>query len=361
MGLEPEQLTPTSVLATVRGRTGGPAIALRADMDALPITEDTGLDFASEVPGVMHACGHDAHTAMLLGVASILCELRERFSGTVRLIFQHAEEVAPGGARDIIAAGAIEDVEAVLGCHLLPALPLGAVGVADGPILANLDNFTMRVRGRGGHAGFPHMVVDPVVAAAGIVTALQQVVSRRVDPLSPAVVSVTSVHGGENHNVIPEVVELKGTARSLSDDVRAMLEPAIREIATGVAQAAGAGVEIDYEHGYRSTLNDPAVTAVVRQAVAAVRGAGAIAELKPIMAGDDMAAYLAERPGSYFFIGTAGDGPNAACGLHHPRFTPDEGAFEVGVGCMAHAALSLLRSLEHEGQGERGSRTDGTS
>jgi amidohydrolase len=342
LGLDPERPTPTSVTARVRGSGGGRAVGMRADIDALPIHEETGLAFASEVPGVMHACGHDAHTAMLLGAAAILQDLRPALAGDVRLIFQHAEEMLPGGARDLVAAGVVDDVDAVIACHLFPALRVGQIGVRTGATTANADTFTIVVEGRGGHGAMPHLAVDPIVVAAEIVTALQTVASRRVDPMQPVVVSVTGIRGGDTFNVIPPEVTLKGTVRSLHAGVRDAAEEAIVAIATSIAQGAGATARVEFDRGYAASINEPGVTAVVREAAAAVLGADSVIEIDPLMAGDDFAAYGAVRPAAYFFVGTSSDRTEASYGLHNPRFAPDEDALEVGAACMTFAALSLL-------------------
>jgi amidohydrolase len=345
MGLEAAQLTPTSVSATIRGSAPGPTVGLRADIDALPIDEETGLPYASEVPGVMHACGHDAHTAMLLGAASILQDLRSSLAGNVRLIFQHGEEVVPGGARDLVAAGAVDDVDSVIACHLYPALRVGQVGVRSGPITANADNFRIVVRGRGGHAAMPHLSVDPIAVAAQIVSALQHIASRRIDPMSPVVVTVTSIVGGDTYNVIPESVELKGTVRTLSATVRQTAHEAIGTIARSIAQAAGGDADVDLDLGYEASNNDPAVTDVVRRTIADLHGDAAVVEIDPLMAGDDFSAYAKLRPASYFFVGTTPEDVERPYGLHHPRFAPDERALQVGASCMSYGAVALLSAM----------------
>jgi amidohydrolase len=349
LGLEPQQLTATSVTATIQGSAPGPTVALRADIDALPIHEESGLPFASEVPGVMHACGHDAHTAMLLGAASILQDLRPGLAGNVRLIFQHAEEVVPGGARDLVAAGAVDDVDAVIACHLYPALRVGQVGVRSGAITANADNFKIVVRGRGGHAAMPHLSVDPIAIAAQIVTALQHIASRRIDPMSPVVVTVTSITGGDTYNVIPESVELKGTFRSLSSTVRQTTQDAIGTIARSIAQSCGGDADVELDLGYEATGNDPEVTDVVRRVIGELHGDAAVVEIDPLMAGDDFSAYARLRPASYFFVGTTPDDVEVPFGLHHARFAPDERALQVGASCMSYGAVELLRAMAPAG------------
>ncbi len=333
-GLEVRSPTPTSVVATLRGGRPGPTLALRADMDALPITEESGVAFVSESEGVMHACGHDGHTAMLLGTARLLTAMRDELPGEIRFVFQHAEETPPGGAIEIVETGALDGVDAVVGCHLISDLEVGAVAAIEGPCTAAADVFTVRVRGRGGHAAFPHVVVDPIAAAAQVVSSLQQVVSRETPPLESVVLSVTRIAGGTAYNVIPESVEFGGTVRTYDDGLRRTTREAMDRVIAGVTAAHRASYDFEYVEGYASVVNDQRLTALVRD-VAGRR----VVEYPPLMAGEDFSAYLRVAPGAFFFVGAGGDG---AFPHHHPRFTVDEDAFAVGIETLAGTALRFL-------------------
>jgi amidohydrolase len=259
LGLTPERPTETSVVARLGS---GPAIALRADIDALPITEESGVEFASTRPGFMHACGHDGHTAMLLGAAKQLAENPPE-GREIRFIFQHAEELAPGGARDLVSAGVMDGVQFVYGCHLWTPLEYGKVVARPGAFMAAADFFRLTIRGRGGHAGLPHAADDTVVAAAAVVTELQHVVSRRIDPLQPAVLTVGSLHAGDAPTVIPGEAVLTGTTRSFDPDVRQRLPRLIEAAAQHVAQAHGTTAELDFRFGYKPVVNDATATEIV--------------------------------------------------------------------------------------------------
>lgn len=335
-GLELSRPTPTSVVARLRCGEG-PALALRADMDALAIQEESGVEFASTRPGVMHACGHDGHTAVLLGVAHTLVERRDELAGEVRFLFQHAEEIPPGGARELVAAGALEGVDAVVGCHLFAQVESGAVGVPLGPFLAAPDTFGITVRGRGGHAALPHGAVDPIPVAAQLVTSLQQIVARETSPLASAVVSVTRFNAGTADNVIPETVELRGTVRTFTHDVKSTVRGALERIATGIAAAHGCTAEVRYEDGYLAVENDPAVAELVRRNVDPQR----LQEVEPIMGGEDFSAYQQVVPGCFFVVGAGGP---KRFPHHHPRFTIDEEALAVAHDVFVRTALDFLGS-----------------
>ncbi len=327
-GLEVERPTETSVMA--RLGSGGPVVALRADIDALPIHEESGVEFESERPGAMHACGHDGHTAMLLGAAR---ELSGReFDGEVRFIFQHAEELAPGGARDMIAAGVMEGVDFIYGCHLWTPLEYGKVAAMPGPFMAAADFFKATITGRGGHGGLPHTAIDTIAAASEFVGSLQHIVSRRADPLQPAVVTIGSFHAGDAPNVIPGRAELRGTTRSFDAALRERMPELIEEIGNGVCAAHGAEFELDFTFGYKPVVNDERATGLVRDVVS-----DELFELDPIMGGDDFSAYLAEAPGCYAFVGAGGEFPH-----HHPRFVIDERALAIGTRLHVHVALRAL-------------------
>jgi len=334
-GLEVERPTPTSVVARLRGGLPGRTLALRADMDALPIQEESGVDFASRNDGVMHACGHDGHTAMLLAVARLLVAKRAELSGEIRFLFQHAEEVPPGGAAELVAAGALDGVDGVVGAHLISTLELGKVAALDGACTAAADTFSVRIRGRGGHAAFPHETVDPIAIAAQAISSLQHIVSRSTSPLDSVVVSVTRIAAGTADNVIPETTEFGGTVRSYRQETRERTCDTIARVLNGVTAAHGATCEFDYVDGYDSVVNDPLLAAMVREAA----GADRVVELEPLMAGEDFSAYLRVAPGCFFFVG-AGD--DRAFPHHHPRFTIDERALAVGIETLTRTALRFL-------------------
>jgi amidohydrolase len=338
-GLEVERPTATGVVARLRGARPGRTLALRADIDALPITEETGLEFASTRPGAMHACGHDGHTSMLLAAAKVLVERREQLSGDVRFLFQPAEEYPPGGARVLVEAGVMDGVDLVVGAHLLSTLDVGKVAVPLGPVTAAADIWDAEVQGRGGHAARPHEAVDPIVVGSEVVLAFQQLVSRSVDPLKPAVVSVTRFEGGSAHNIIPEAIHLAGTVRTFDPEVRAAARWGMERVLRGVTEAHRATYSFEYLEGYDPVLNDPDAVELVRAAVVAELGEGVLVDYPPIMAGDDFSAYLSRAPGVFFIVGA---GQKGAAPHHHPRFTIDESAFRNGIAVFVRTALDYL-------------------
>ncbi len=338
-GLELTRPAPTSVVASLQGARPGKVLALRADLDALPIQEETGLEFASTRPGVMHACGHDGHTAMLLAAARLLSTRRDELAGEIRFVFQHAEEKPPGGARQLVDAGVMDGVDLVLGAHLASMKDVGKVGCRPGPIAAAADTFSAEIRGRGGHAAAPHRALDPVVVAAQVVTNLQQLVSRSVDPLASAVVSVTRFHAGTADNIIPEAVELGGTVRTFDPSVREGLRAGMERVFRGVTDAHGATFTLDYVDGYAAVINDEEAASLVEAAARAELGDDAIMDAEPIMGGEDFSAYLEKAPGAFFWVGAGSDD---AVPHHHPRFTVDESALRPGIAVFARAALDYL-------------------
>jgi hippurate hydrolase len=322
-----EGIAKTGIVGLIHGRAPGPVIGLRADMDALPITEATGRPWASRNPGVMHACGHDGHTTILLGAAKYLAETRN-FAGTVALIFQPSEEMS-GGAQVMCAEGMMDrfGIGRVFGLHNVPGIPLGRIETRPGPLMAAADQFEITLRGRGGHAAFPHECRDPMPAALQIGMALNAITSRMTDPLAAAVVSLTVFQAGTATNVIPESIRLAGTVRTLDGTVRRTVAAQIERIAKHTAEAMGIAAETAYDFGYPVTMNDPAETAfAVRVAAEVVGDANVEADRPSEMGAEDFSYMLEERPGAYVFLGT---GPGA--GLHHPQFDYNDEASPFGA------------------------------
>jgi amidohydrolase len=322
----------TGVVGVIKGRKPAAGaevkvIGLRADMDALPIEEQTDLSYASKTPGKMHACGHDGHTAMLLGAAQYLAETRN-FSGEAVMIFQPAEEGGAGAAA-MIKDGLMERfaIDQVYGMHNGPGLPVGAFATRPGPIMAATDNLTIRIEGLGGHAARPHKCIDSLLVGAQLVTALQTIVSRSVDPLDAAVISICAFQAGSAHNVIPQTAELKGTVRSLRGEVRDLLEKRVREVVAGVAQITGAEINLDYERSYPVVVNHVAQTALAARVAGEIAGeANVNTDMTPIMGAEDFSYMLEARPGAFIFIGN-GDG----AGLHHPAYNFNDDAIVYGT------------------------------
>jgi amidohydrolase len=323
-------LGKTGVVGVIKGRksvNGGlKVIGLRADMDALPIAEETNLPYASKTPGKMHACGHDGHTAMLLGAARYLAETRN-FAGQAVVIFQPAEE-GGGGAAAMIRDGLMDrfGIEQVFGMHNGPGIPVGQFAIRTGPIMAATDSIDIKIEGLGGHAARPHKCIDSVLVGAQLIGGLQSIVSRTVDPLDSAVISICEFHAGNARNVIPQTAELRGTVRTLTEEVRTLVEKRVREVVAGVAQMTGARIDLIYERGYPVTINHAAQTEVARRVAKEVGGDGAVVETDPMMGAEDFAYMLEARPGAFIFCGNG----NTA-GLHHPAYNFNDEAIVYGT------------------------------
>ena len=333
LGLKPRcGIAKTGVTADIVGALPGPTILLRADMDALPITEETGLAFASQNPGKMHACGHDGHTAILLVTAKLLTQRRQNLRGTVRVLFQPAEE-GPGGAAPMIAEGVLDGVQVALGLHLWLHLNTGQVNFCPGPMLAATDEFDLKVIGLGTHAASPQDGVDPITTAAHIVTAAQTMMTRAVEPKQPTVLSITRFHAGTAYNVISPHAELGGTLRTYNEDVRKDTKEKFERLARSTAEAHGGSIEMVWREGYPVLVNDPAITGLVENVCHEMLQVAPL-EHRPdarSMGGEDMAFYLQQVPGCFFFLGAYNENIDACFSHHHPKFTIDEEALPIGV------------------------------
>ena len=334
-------IATTGVVGVIHGREPGPAIGLRADMDALPIHEETGVPYASQTAGVMHACGHDGHTTMLLGAARYLAETRN-FAGTVYVIFQPAEENL-GGGEMMVKEGLFErfPMKQVFGMHNWPLVAEGTFQWRDGPIMAAVANIEIDVIGKGAHGAQPHTGVDPIVVAAAIVQALQSIVARNVEPVEGGVVTIGSIQGGHIYNVIPEKVRMLGTARWFDPAVGDILERQVTKLATSIAEGFGAHAEVLFQRTYPATVNDPEAMAMARRAAATVQGESRVEHMaKPTMGGEDFSFMLNAKQGAYIMLG-AGKGPNDAM-VHHPKYDFNDAILPIGASYFVTLAEQLL-------------------
>ncbi|WP_093265713.1 M20 family metallopeptidase [Psychrobacillus sp. OK032] len=342
--LEVSRPTKTSVVARLIGDQPGKVLAIRADIDALPIQEETSLSFSSQNPGVMHACGHDGHTAILLGTAKILSAFQGQLKGEVRFLFQHAEELAPGGAEEMVQAGVMDGVDMVIGAHLWSPLETGKIGVAAGPVMASPDTFNITITGQGGHAGLPHQTVDAIAVGAQVVSNLQHIVSRNVDPLDTLVLSITKFAGGTAMNIITGSVEIAGTVRLFSTELRPVVTELMERVVKGITEAHGATYHFEYMEGPAPVVNDHEVTQIIEETVRELWGEEALVLVKPNMGAEDFSAFLQKAPGTYFFTGSGNKEKGTDYPHHHPRFDIDENAFSKGINMFVHATFKLLGS-----------------
>lgn len=345
MGIEYESgIGETGIVALIRGNSGGKTVALRADMDALPIQDAKDVPYASTVPGKMHACGHDVHTTVLLGAARLLQKNRKAFTGTVKLLFQPAEETV-GGAKLLIAGGALDNprVDAIFGLHADPSLEVGTVGLHFGQRNASSDDLEITVHGKAAHAAYPSLGIDAIVAAAHVITSLQSIVSRSVDAREAAVVSLGTIHGGTQSNIVADKVELVGTVRCLNQPTRALVLERIRETAEAVARALGARAEVTIEPSYDPVVNDEKMVEIVRRISQELLGVdGVVVFNRPLMGVEDFGYYLTEIPGAFYSVGVRNEKEGIVHPVHHGLFDVDENAMPIGVALQVLNAMAVL-------------------
>jgi len=333
------------IVASIKGVTEGPTVMLRADMDALPIHEENDIPYRSINDGVMHACGHDVHTSSLLGVAAILHHTREYLSGEVKMIFQPGEEKLPGGASMMIKEGLLEPIapEWIIAQHVFPPLPAGHVGFKEGLYMASADEIYVTIKGKGGHAATPHLCIDPILIASRVVIGLQELVSRQIDPLSPAVLTIGRIfsNGGAT-NIIPDTVQFEGTLRAMDEKWRLHAHDVIREFITNTCKASGATAEINIVIGYPSLKNNDAVTEMCKNAAIQYLGSDKVHDLPQRMSSEDFAFYTQEIPGTFYRLGTGWNDPAIDFPVHSNKFNINESALETGMGLMAYIVLSNL-------------------
>lgn len=323
-----------------------PTVAIRTDIDALPINELNEVPYRSTRPGVMHACGHDVHMTVASAAAMALHDRVDQLPGRLRLVFQHAEEVSQGGAPEMVSFGAIDGVDAIIAAHCDPELSVGRIGLKTGPLTAAFDRFVIKIHGKGGHGARPHHCVDPIRVAAQVANALYQIVPQYFDSRDPVVLSIGSIHSGDSANVIPESARIEGTIRTLTRESRERMEPLLKKIATGICTSHEATCQIEVEHGAPSVDNHPQVIEVIKNAGRDLLGEEGVYQIPlPSMGGEDFSYYLEHIPGAMFRLGTAGPGPRTRHLLHSAKFDVDDRAITLGARVMTRAAISLMEKL----------------
>ena len=333
----------TGLSGVLEGQPGGKTVALRADIDALPLKEEGEKEYISENPEAAHACGHDGHMAILMGAAELLSQRKDQLKGNVVFLFQPSEERIPGGAKKMIEEGALEGVDAVFGLHLWQPLPTGSVGIVKGAMMAQPDAFSITVKGKGGHGSMPHTTVDPILVASHLVVNIQSIVSRNVDPLKPVVVSFGTVKGGTIYNIIPSEVSLTGTVRTFDSSIQSLAEERLKEIVEETCKTFGATAVFEYEKGYPPLVNHEAMVDFVLEVTGKILGEDRIQTIDPVMGGEDFAYFLQKVPGAFLFFGM-GDGMEFP--HHHPAFDLDEKALPQATLLMTCLALEYLATEE---------------
>lgn len=341
-----KKISPTGVVARLNGSKPGPVIALRADIDALRMPENSGVPFSSRNEGVMHACGHDAHTAMLLGALHVLYERRKELEGSFVFIFQAAEENFPGGAKELVEKGVLDGVDAIIGQHVGPKIQVGHIGTRPGYIMANSDVFEVTVVGRGGHASSPQLCLDPIPVGAQIVSALQNIVSRQVPAKDHAVLSVTQFNSGTAYNIIPDTAVIKGTVRTYSQEKRDLMKAAIGQIAEKYADAFDMRIEYNYDCGYDNMQNTPEFTKALMEVTDELYGSGAAEIMDPGLGGEDFSYYLQKVPGCFYFLGVRNEELDCVHATHSTKFRIDEDSFSVGISVMLNSAVRFQQLIK---------------
>ena len=343
LGLQPKKIACTGVIADLQGALPGKTVAIRADIDALQLQDECAKPYQSQHSGVCHACGHDGHIAMLIGVAKTLVELKDKLPGTVRFLFQPSEERFPGGSLAMIAEGALTGVDSIIGTHLWQPLSVGTMGITYGPMMASPDEFSIKIKGKGGHCSMPHQTVDALLVGAQIVVALNTIVSRNVDPMEQAVISLGVFKSGDTFNIIPDTAVLNGTVRSFNENIRMLLFDRIAQVTKGICEAAGATFIFEKFLGFPPVINHPAISKIIAEAGAKVLGNENALTINPVMAGEDFSHYLEKVAGAFMFVGIGNEEANIIYPHHHPKFDMDEKALAYGTEIMTRAALSLLK------------------
>jgi len=343
LGLTPQKIASTGVIADLQGALPGKTIAIRADIDALELQDECEKVYQSQIPGVCHACGHDGHIAMLIGVAKLLVECKNSLAGRVRFLFQPSEEIFPGGAEAMIREGALNGVDAIIGTHLWQSLTVGTMGITYGAMMASPDEFTIRIQGKGGHASMPHQTVDALLVGAQIAVALNTIISRNVDPMKQGVISLGVFKAGDSFNIIPDTALLNGTVRSFDETIRNLLFDRIEQITKGICQGAGATFTIEKTLGFSPVINHPDITKVLAKAGAETLGMENVLTINPVMGGEDFSLYLEKIPGAFIFVGIGNEDTGIIYPQHHPKFDMDEKALAYGTEIMTRATLALLK------------------
>ncbi|MGE7608040.1 M20 metallopeptidase family protein [Peribacillus frigoritolerans] len=340
--IEVSKVTPTSIMGRLVGSKPGKVLGLRADMDALPIKEETGLPFASKNNNVMHACGHDGHTAMLLGAAKVLSQLKDEINGEIRFFFQHAEELFPGGASEMVKEGVTEGIDGVIGLHLSSKIPVGKFYICYGPVTAAADAFDILLQGKGGHGSEPNATIDPIAIGVQLVNGINQIISRKVDASHRAVISVTQFHGGTANNIIPDRVTIGGTVRTLDPEIRKQIPIWLEKLTKGLTEANDASYQFDYELGYASVVNEEKITTLVENTIVETFGESNRFISQAIMGAEDFSAFSEAAPGCFVFLGAGSEKLEENFPHHHPKFDVKEESLVLGVNYYVKTALTFL-------------------